>query len=110
MSKESNNKDLAQLVIIVLAMGAAALFLSRWLSSRENSAAQEYVDALDDNSIERDNLNMGVVVKDLLSKIKKLEREKTINNDKIEALQRQAAIELEQSKFLTSNVLKTTTA
>ena len=49
-------------------------------------------------------------MKDLLSKIKKLEREKTVNNDKIEALQRQAAIEIEQSKFLTSNVLKSTTA
>ena len=90
-------------------MSALALFLSRWLSSSENNAAQEYVDALGDNSIERDNLNMGVVVKDLLSKIKKLEREKIVSNDKIESLQRQAAIELEQSKFLTSNVLKTTT-
>tara|TARA_B100000900_G_scaffold416057_2_gene448804 strand:+ start:8489 stop:8818 length:330 start_codon:yes stop_codon:yes gene_type:complete len=108
MSKE-DNKDLSQLIIIILAMSALALFLSRWLSSSENSAAQEYVDALGDNSIERDNLNMGVVVKDLLNKIKKLEREKTVSNDKIESLQRQAAIELEQSKFLTSNVLKKTT-
>jgi len=90
-------------------MSALALFLSRWLSSSENSAAQEYVNALGDDSIERDNLNMGVVVKDLLSKIKKLEREKIVSNDKIDSLQRQAAIELEQSKFLTSNVLKTTT-
>ena len=98
MSKE-DNKDLSQLIIIILAMSALALFLSRWLSSSENSAAQEYVDALGDNSIERDNLNMGVVVKDLLNKIKKLEREKTVSNDKIESLQRQAAIELEQSKF-----------
>tara|TARA_B100001769_G_scaffold135647_1_gene106130 strand:- start:713 stop:1039 length:327 start_codon:yes stop_codon:yes gene_type:complete len=108
MSKE-DNKDLSQLIIIVLAMSALALFLSRWLSSSENSAAQEYVNALGDDSIERDNLNMGVVVKDLLSKIKKLEREKIVSNDKIDSLQRQAAIELEQSKFLTSNVLKTTT-
>tara|TARA_B100000902_G_scaffold265589_1_gene251699 strand:- start:665 stop:991 length:327 start_codon:yes stop_codon:yes gene_type:complete len=107
MSKE-DNKDLSQLIIIVLAMSALALFLSRWLSSSENSAAQEYVNALGDDSIERDNLNMGVVVKDLLSKIKKLEREKIVSNDKIDSLQRQAAIELEQSKFLTSNVLKTT--
>ena len=106
---KSEDKDTTQLIVIALAMGAFALFLSRWLSSPEASAAQEYVDALDE-PIERDNLGMGAVVKDLLSKIKKLEREKSVSNDKISALQRQAAIELEQSKFLTSNVLKSTTA
>ena len=104
------DKDTTQLIVIALAMGAFALFLSRWASSQEASAAQEYVDALDDESMERDNLGMGAVVKDLLSKIKKLENEKSVSNDKISALQRQAAIELEQSKFLTSNVLKSTTA
>tara|TARA_B100000073_G_C23527739_1_gene490733 strand:- start:103 stop:420 length:318 start_codon:yes stop_codon:yes gene_type:complete len=99
--------DDQQTLIIVLAMGAAALFLSRYLSSSESSAAQEYVDALDDNSIPRDNLTMNVVVKDLLSKIRALEKDREVNKDKIAALQRQAAIEIEQSKFLTSNVLKT---
>lgn len=107
MTKE--DKDKTQLIVIALAMGAFALFLSRWASSQEASAAQEYVDALDDESMERDNLSMGAVVKDLLSKIKKLENEKSVANDKISALQRQAAIELEQSKFLTANVLKSTT-
>jgi len=101
--------DDQQTLIIVLAMGAAALFLSRYLSSGEGSAAQEYVDALDDNSIPRDNLTMNVVVKDLLSKIRALEKDREVNKDKISALQRQAAIEIEQSKFLTSNVLKSTT-
>lgn len=107
---KNEDKDLNQTIIIILAMGAFALFLSRWLSSPEASVAQEYVDALDDGSVERDNLGMGAVVKDLLSKIRSLERDKSVNNDKISALQRQAAIELEQSKFLTSNVLKSTTA
>ena len=106
----SLKKDDQQTLIIVLAMAAAALFLSRYLSSGENKAAQEYVDALDDGSLERDNLGMGVVVKDLLSKIRSLEKDKEVNKDKIAALQRQAAIEIEQSKFLTSNVLKSTTS
>ena len=106
----SLKKDDQQTLIIVLAMAAAALFLSRYLSSSENKAAQEYVDALDDGSLERDNLGMGVVVKDLLSKIRSLEKDKEVNKDKIAALQRQAAIEIEQSKFLTSNVLKSTTS
>jgi len=99
-----------QMLIMVLAIGALGLFLSRYLSSNENRAAQEYVDSLEDNSIPRDNLTMGVVVKDLLNKIKSLEKDKEVNKDKISALQRQASIELEQSKFLTSNVLKSTTA
>ena len=47
---------------------------------------------------------------EFLRDYKKLENEKSVSNDKISALQRQAAIELEQSKFLTSNVLKSTTA
>jgi len=99
-----------QMLIMVLAIGALGLLLSRYLSSNENRAAQEYVDSLEDNSIPRDNLTMGVVVKDLLNKIKSLEKDKEVNKDKISALQRQASIELEQSKFLTSNVLKSTTA
>lgn len=107
---KNEDKDLNQTIIIILAMGAFALFLSRWLNSPEASVAQEYVDALDDGSVERDNLGMGAVVKDLLSKIRSLERDKSVNNDKIAALQRQASIEIEQSKFLTSNVLKSTTS
>jgi len=103
-------KENTQMLIMVLAIGALGLFLSRYLSSSENKAAQEYVDSLDDNSMPRDNLTMGAVVKDLLNKIKSLEKDKEVNNDKISALQRQASIELEQSKFLTSNVLKSTTA
>ncbi len=103
--------DDQQTLIIVLAMAAGALFLSRHLSSSsENKAAQEYVDALNDGSVERDNLGMGDVVKDLLSKIRSLEKDKEVNKDKIASLQRQAAIEIEQSKFLTSNVLKSTTS
>ncbi len=103
-------KENTQMLIMALAIGALGLFLSRYLSSSENKAAQEYVDSLEDNSIPRDNLTMGAVVKDLLNKIKSLEKDKEVNKDKISALQRQASIELEQSKFLTSNVLKSTTA
>lgn len=102
--------DQTQLLIMALAIGALGLFLSRYLASSENKAAQEYVDSLEDNSIPRDNITMGVVVKDLLNKIKSLEKDKEINKDKISALQRHASIELEQSKFLTSNVLKSTTS
>ena len=47
--------DDQQTLIIVLAMGAAALFLSRYLSSSESSAAQEYVDALDQFTIKHDD-------------------------------------------------------
>lgn len=103
-----DSKDLINIFVACLALGTIGLLIARYLSSSEQSTAQEYVDS--DGTIPSDRANMKTVVKDLLDKIKTLEREKTVHNDKIAALQQQAAIELEQSKFLTSNVLKSTTA
>lgn len=103
-----------QTLLIVLAIGVLGLFIARYYSSSgensEKSIAQEYVDSLTDSNIPRDNVNMKVVIKDLLTKIKSLERDKTIHEDKLSALHQRASIENEQAKYLTSNVLKSITS
>jgi hypothetical protein len=94
-----------QTFLIVLALGVAGIFLAQHLSTNEARAAQEYVDALDNGEkLPRDNLSMKDVVKDLLSKIKSLEREKIVQNDKLSSLHQSIAIDREQTKFLTSKI------
>ena len=79
MAKEEVTQN--QTFLIALALGVAGIFLAHHLSTNEARAAQEYVDALDNNEkLPRDNISMKDVVKDLLSKIKSLEREKIVQN------------------------------
>lgn len=100
MPQSDNN----QTFLIALGIGVAGIVLAQCLSTNEARAAQEYVDALDDGKIPRDNLTMKAVVKDLLSKIKVLEREKIVHNDKIASLHQSIAIDREQTKYLTSKI------
>lgn len=98
------------IVLIVLAIGAFGLVIARYLSNSESRVAQEYVDSLSKDTLSPDNLTLKSVIKDLLSKINSLERDKIINNDKISSMQHNMGIEREQTKFLTSNILKSTSA
>jgi len=97
------SSDTNQTFLIALGIGVAGIVLAQCLSTNEARAAQEYADALD-GEIPRDNLTMKAVIKDLLSKIKALDREKIIHNDKISSIHQSIAIDREQTKYLTSKI------
>ena len=103
--------DGVYLMIFATVVFLAIMYRNGWYNKPDDvmdkRVAQDYVDSLSstENSTPTDD-TLKSIIKDLLSKIKVLERDKVINADKISSIQQNLSIDREQTKFLTSNLQK----